>query len=59
MQVSQRMWSLWPRIYAVFKECALEYFENILIPLDSYITKDPTTFLSNPAYLQQVCACLL
>ncbi len=53
------MWSLWPRIYAVFKECALEYFENILIPLDSYITKDPTTFLSNPAYLQQVCACLL
>jgi hypothetical protein len=55
-QISEQMWSLWPLLIQCFHEWAIDYFENILVPLDNFISRGTDTFLSgqNPNYLQQV-----
>lgn len=54
-QISDQMWTLWPQLIQCFHEWAIDYFENILVPLDNFISRGTDTFLSgrNPNYLQQ------
>ena len=54
-QISEQMWTLWPQLIQCFHEWAIDYFENILVPLDNFISRGTDTFLSgqNPNYLRQ------
>ena len=56
MQISPRMWSLWPLLYKAFSEWAMEYLDNILLPLNNFISKGTQVFLAckSPDYLAQV-----
>lgn len=56
LQISSQMWTLWPLIYQSYNEWAFDYFENILVPLDNFISRGTEVFLSsqNPNYLEQV-----
>ena len=56
LQISQDMWSLWPQLYQAYNEWAFDYFENIIVPLDNYISRGTDVFLAsqNPNYLNQV-----
>ena len=50
------MWSLWPQIFEAYDDWARDYLENIMVPLDNFITKGTEVFLAgqNPNYLNQV-----
>jgi hypothetical protein len=52
----QRLWTLWPRIHESLMEWAIDYWDNILPPLDNLISRDTATFLgsSNPNYQESV-----
>lgn len=54
--ISPRLWSLWPRIHLCLLEWAIDYWDNILPPLDNLISRDTATFLSstNPNYQESV-----
>lgn len=52
--ISQRMWTLWPRLHQCLGEWAVDYFDNILVPLDNFVNRDTETFLSRPEYLASV-----
>ena len=54
-QISEQMWSLWPQLIQCFHEWAVDYFENLLVPLDNFISRGTEHFLAgtNPNYLQQ------
>ena len=56
MQISPQLWTMWPLLYQAFNEWAFDYFENILVPLDNFISRGTAVFLSsqNPNYLNQV-----
>ena len=59
LQISPRMWSLWPLLYKAFNEWAMEYLDNILVPLNNFISKGTEVFLAckSPDYLAQVRSC--
>eukprot|EP00898_Chlorokybus_atmophyticus_P004844 jgi/Chlat1/5360/Chrsp35S05283 len=52
--ISPGMWGLWPLMADALDEWALDYFENILVPLDNYISRGTEVFLTStdPDYLQ-------
>ncbi|KAG0476805.1 hypothetical protein HPP92_013646 [Vanilla planifolia] len=54
--VSLEMWSLWPLMVEALNEWAIDYFENILIPLDNYISRGTAHFLAckEPDYQQSL-----
>jgi len=52
--ISDQLWALWPHLIQALEYWAFDYFENILIPLDNFITRGTEKFLSNPAYLSSV-----
>ncbi|KAK9824621.1 hypothetical protein WJX72_011782 [[Myrmecia] bisecta] len=54
-EISARMWSLWPLLYQCFQDWAVDYFENILVPLDNYISRGTPVFVAStsPNYLEQ------
>ena len=56
VQISTQLWTLWPLLYQAYNEWAFDYFENILVPLDNFVSKGTAVFLSgqNPNYLNQV-----
>ena len=56
MQISQRMWSLWPQIIQCFYEWAVDYLDHISGALENYVCKGTDHFLAaqNPSHLQQV-----
>ena len=58
LQISEQMWSLWPQLIAAFHEWAVDYFENLLVPLDNFISRGTAHFLAgtSPNYLQQARA---
>jgi hypothetical protein len=51
--ISDNMWRLWPMIVEAVHDWAIEYFENILVPLDNYISRGTQRFLTckEPDYL--------
>ena len=55
------MWSLWPQLIACFHEWAVDYLENLLVPLDNFISRGTPHFLAgtSPNYLQQACVASL
>lgn len=47
VDISPRLWSLWPRLQAVMMDWGIDYWENILVPLDNYISRSTTVFLTS------------
>eukprot|EP00798_Chlamydomonas_sp_ICE-L_P030404 gene30404-35409_t len=54
--ISDRMWLLWPQIHSCLLEWGIDYWENILVPLDNMISRDTARFIGskNPDYLASV-----
>ncbi|EFJ12043.1 hypothetical protein SELMODRAFT_158348 [Selaginella moellendorffii] len=54
--ISLEMWTLWPLIMEALNEWAVDYFENILVPLDNYISRSTEHFLTckSPDYQQSL-----
>ncbi|EHA8588685.1 importin beta-like SAD2 [Cocos nucifera] len=54
--ISLEMWSLWPLMVDALNDWAIDYFENILVPLDNYISRSTVHFLTckNPDYQQSL-----
>lgn len=52
-QISPRMWSLYPRMVQCVTDWAIDYFEEVLLPMDNYISKGTDVFLGSqsPNYL--------
>ncbi|KAJ6808075.1 importin beta-like SAD2 [Iris pallida] len=52
--ISLEMWSLWPLMMKALEDWAIDFFENILVPLDNYISRSTTHFLTckDPDYQQ-------
>jgi len=54
--ISDALWSLWPRLHTMLVEWGIQYWENLLVPLDNMITRDTARFVSSkdPDYLTSV-----
>ncbi|KAJ4762367.1 Importin beta-like SAD2 [Rhynchospora pubera] len=54
--ISLDMWSLWPSMIEALNDWAIDFFENILVPLDNYISRSTAHFLSckDPDYQQSL-----
>ena len=46
--VSPAMWELWPVMVHALETWAVQYFENVLVPMDNYISRGTETFLAHP-----------
>lgn len=51
--ISPRMWTLYPRMLQCVGDWAIDYFEEVLLPLDNFISKGTEVFLTSqtPNYL--------
>ncbi|XP_058102570.1 importin beta-like SAD2 isoform X2 [Magnolia sinica] len=54
--ISLEMWNLWPLMMEALAEWAIDFFENILVPLYNYISRSTTHFLTckDPDYQQSL-----
>ncbi|XP_078156294.1 importin beta-like SAD2 [Carex rostrata] len=54
--ISIDMWSLWPLMVEALNDWAIDFFENILVPLDNYISRSTAHFLTckDPDYQQSL-----
>uniref|UniRef100_A0ACD5U9N1 Uncharacterized protein n=1 Tax=Avena sativa TaxID=4498 RepID=A0ACD5U9N1_AVESA len=54
--ISLEMWSLWPLMMEALNDWAIDFFENILVPLDNYISRGTEHFVSckEPDYQQSL-----
>ncbi|KAB1213416.1 hypothetical protein CJ030_MR5G003514 [Morella rubra] len=54
--ISMDMWSLWPLMMESLADFAIDYFPNILVPLDNYISRGTAHFLTckEPDYQQSL-----
>ncbi|XP_077226915.1 importin beta-like SAD2 [Tasmannia lanceolata] len=54
--ISMEMWSLWPLMMEALADWAIDFFENILVPLDNYISRSTAHFLTckDPDYQQSL-----
>ncbi|KAJ6686935.1 IMPORTIN-7 8 11 [Salix purpurea] len=54
--ISMEMWSLWPLMIEALGEWAIDFFPNILVPLDNYISRGTAHFLAcrEPDYQQSL-----
>ncbi|MCO5568289.1 hypothetical protein L7F22_021988 [Adiantum nelumboides] len=54
--ISLDLWSLWPPMVSALDEWAIDFFENILVPLDNYISRSTEHFLAckEPDYQQSL-----
>ncbi|GLT68097.1 hypothetical protein SLA2020_403570 [Shorea laevis] len=54
--ISMDMWSLWPLMMEALADFAIDYFPNILVPLDNYISRGTAHFLTckEPDYQQSL-----
>ncbi|KAJ6956324.1 importin beta-like SAD2 [Populus alba x Populus x berolinensis] len=54
--ISTEMWSLWPLMIEALAEWAIDFFPNILVPLDNYISRGTAHFLAcrEPNYQQSL-----
>ncbi|CAM8933085.1 unnamed protein product [Rhodiola kirilowii] len=50
------MWSLWPLMMSALSDWAIDFFPNILVPLDNYISRGTEHFISckDPDYQQSL-----
>ncbi|GAB2226832.1 hypothetical protein Droror1_Dr00008623 [Drosera rotundifolia] len=54
--ISLEMWSLWPLMVDALSDWAIDFFSNILVPLDNYISRGTARFLTckDPDYQQSL-----
>ncbi|KAM0828157.1 hypothetical protein ACQ4PT_067733 [Festuca glaucescens] len=54
--ISLDMWSLWPLMMEALNDWAVDFFENILVPLDNYISRGTDHFVTckEPDYQQSL-----
>ncbi|XP_020219843.1 importin beta-like SAD2 isoform X2 [Cajanus cajan] len=54
--ISLDMWSLWPLMMEALADWAIDFFPNILVPLDNYISRGTAHFLTckEPNYQQSL-----
>ncbi|XP_042481836.1 importin beta-like SAD2 [Macadamia integrifolia] len=54
--ISLEMWSLWPLMMEALTDWAIDFFPNILVPLDNYISRSTEHFLTckDPDYQQSL-----
>ncbi|KAL1557023.1 secondary alcohol dehydrogenase (SADH2) [Salvia divinorum] len=54
--ISLEMWSLWPLMIEALADWAIDFFPNILVPLDNYISRSTSHFLTckEPDYQQSL-----
>ncbi|KAK3204665.1 hypothetical protein Dsin_018711 [Dipteronia sinensis] len=54
--ISLDMWSLWPLMIEALADWAIDFFPNILVPLDNYISRGTVHFLAckEPDYQQSL-----
>ncbi|KAL0392541.1 UNVERIFIED_CONTAM: Importin beta-like SAD2 [Sesamum radiatum] len=54
--ISLEMWSLWPLMMEALADWAIDFFPNILVPLDNYISRSTAHFLTckDPDYQQSL-----
>lgn len=54
--ISLEMWSLWPLMMEALADWAIDFFPNILVPLDNYISRSTAHFLTckDPNYQQSL-----
>ncbi|CAI9117362.1 OLC1v1018740C1 [Oldenlandia corymbosa var. corymbosa] len=54
--ISLEMWSLWPLMIEALADWAIDFFPNILVPLDNYISRSTPHFLNckEPDYQQSL-----
>ncbi|XP_049369945.1 importin beta-like SAD2 [Solanum verrucosum] len=54
--ISMDMWTLWPLMMEALADWAIDFFPNILVPLDNYISKSTAHFLTckDPDYQQSL-----
>ncbi|KAL6970861.1 secondary alcohol dehydrogenase (SADH2) [Sarracenia purpurea var. burkii] len=54
--ISLDMWSLWPLMIDALADWAIDFFPNILVPLDNYISRSTAHFLTckEPNYQQSL-----
>ncbi|ESR56398.1 hypothetical protein CICLE_v100187402mg, partial [Citrus x clementina] len=54
--ISLEMWSLWPLMMEALADWAIDFFPNILVPLDNYISRGTAHFLTckEPDYQQSL-----
>ncbi|GAB2295813.1 secondary alcohol dehydrogenase (SADH2) [Dionaea muscipula] len=54
--ISLEMWSLWPLMVEALADWAIDFFSNILVPLDNYISRGTAHFLTckDPDYQQSL-----
>ncbi|KAL8105776.1 importin beta-like SAD2 [Apium graveolens] len=54
--ISMDMWTLWPLMTEALGEWAIDFFSNILVPLENFISRSTTHFLSckEPDYQQSL-----
>ncbi|XP_057960269.1 importin beta-like SAD2 [Malania oleifera] len=54
--ISMEMWSLWPLMMEALADWAIDFFPNILVPLDNYISRSTAHFLTckEPDYQQSL-----
>ncbi|XP_074271177.1 importin beta-like SAD2 isoform X2 [Silene latifolia] len=54
--ISVEMWSLWPLMTEALSDWAIDFFPNILVPLDNYISRGTDRFLTckDPDYQQSL-----
>ncbi|KAL5702897.1 secondary alcohol dehydrogenase (SADH2) [Ranunculus cassubicifolius] len=45
--ISMEMWGLWPLMMEALADWAIDFFPNILVPLDNYISRSTAHFLSS------------
>uniref|UniRef100_A0A0D9VFY5 Importin N-terminal domain-containing protein n=1 Tax=Leersia perrieri TaxID=77586 RepID=A0A0D9VFY5_9ORYZ len=58
--ISLDMWSLWPLMMEALNDWAIDFFENILVPLDNYVSRGTDHFLAckDPDYQQSLWSAL-
>jgi len=54
--ISPRLWSLWPQMHNMLVEFGIDYWENLLVPMDNMISRDTARFVGSrdPDYLASV-----
>ena len=54
--ISPRLWTLWPRIQACVMDWGIDYWDNVLPPLDNLVSRDTSTFLhsTSPNYQESL-----
>nr|GEX97830.1 importin beta-like SAD2 [Tanacetum cinerariifolium] len=54
--ISMEMWSLWPLLMQALADWAIDFFPNILVPLDNYISRSTVHYLTckEPDYQQSL-----